>query len=200
MAINFFSAKPGSKRVKSKILIVCEGAKTEPAYFRAFRISKDVQTFEIKGVGRNTLSLVKYAKDLADRDTYKEVWCVFDKDSFTKKSVNDAFALAEKHGFNVAFSNEAFELWYVLHYHYLDTKITRKQYCDKLSEYMGAEYKKNDDSMYAILFNKRDDAVRNAKKLERAFHVPGGSPYDAQPTTSVYKLVEKLIKLELAVK
>jgi hypothetical protein len=99
-------------------LIVCEGRRTEPNYFRAFRVPANVQV-QIEGKGYNTLSLVERAVVLAAEQSYDQVWCVFDRDSFPVDSFNSALALARLHSFHVAYSNEAFELWYLLHYHYV---------------------------------------------------------------------------------
>lgn len=49
-----------SRRVRERFLIVCEGEKTEPNYFTAFRVPKDVKV-SIFGVGEDPLSLVKSA-------------------------------------------------------------------------------------------------------------------------------------------
>ncbi|HMZ32282.1 MAG TPA: RloB family protein, partial [Methanoregulaceae archaeon] len=48
------------------------------------------------------------------------VWVVFDKDSSDEnetkiKRFEDAFTIAEKENFKVAYSNEVFELWLLLH-------------------------------------------------------------------------------------
>jgi hypothetical protein len=47
--------------VKSRFLIVCEGEKTEPNYFKSFRVSKKV--VDVHGLGENPSKLVKSAKE-----------------------------------------------------------------------------------------------------------------------------------------
>ncbi len=195
MAIEIKSRKEGTRQKRKKILIVCEGAKTEPAYFNSFRVATHV--CEVKGIGDNTISLVKRAKEIKEESSdYSEVWCVFDRDSFPKKNVNNALNLAKTLGYNCAFSNESFELWYVLHFCYLDTKISRADYCKRLSTHLKSPYKKNDASMYESLKKLQDVAIKNAKKLEASVCTPGLALCDATPFTTVYKLVEKLNKLE----
>ncbi|MFH1856944.1 MAG: RloB domain-containing protein, partial [Candidatus Omnitrophota bacterium] len=51
------------RSAKKHLLIVCEGTKTEPNYFKAFITSADVK---IIGEGFNTMSLVEYAKKKAN--------------------------------------------------------------------------------------------------------------------------------------
>ena len=98
--------------------------------------------------------------------------------------------MAESYDFKVAYSNEAFELWYILHFEYLTAGINRDKYKEKLTQYLGKEYKKNSSEMYNVLLKHQGVAIRNAKKLCQ-FH--GNSiPADSNPLTTVYMLVEEL--------
>ena len=168
-----------------RFLIVCEGEKTEPNYFRKFRVPREV--IEIHGTGYNTVSLIQEAIRLRDKvagtnAAYDQVWCVFDHDSFPPDNINEAFKLAEEKTIQVAFSNEAFEIWYLLHFAYHESALSRSQYKEKLTASLGCPYVKNSETIYETLFNKQADAIRNAKKL----------PERANPSTTVYKLVEEL--------
>lgn len=188
--IDIRARKSGTRNLKKLILIVCEGARTEPAYFEAFPLSKQVR--EIVGAGANTVSVVKEAIALRAQRAYDEVWCVFDRDSFKIDRVNAAFELARKEGIMIAFSNESFELWYLLHFQYLDTAISRTDYCRKLGEKLGG-YRKNDNSMYKRLLSLQPTAIKNAKNLLRRVR-PADIPVTA-PVTTVHILVERLNKL-----
>jgi len=108
--------KVNTRKVRQRFLIVCEGEKTEPNYFNSFRVPKDVIQIEVKGVGENPSKLVESAKDLKKQEDYDQVWCVFDRDNWLPQDFNNAIQNAENQNFNVAYSNEAFELWYVLHF------------------------------------------------------------------------------------
>ena len=156
--------------VLGKYLIVCEGEKTEPNYFKwykeelnrlknALAHSKTPQCFDVKelgddfvidGTGRNTKSLLEYTIEQRNRATvdYDQVWCVFDRDSFPAQDFNEAIFSAAKQNIKVARSNEAFELWYLLHYHYYDTGISRKQYQKMLTALLNKPYQKNSETMY----------------------------------------------------
>ena len=106
------------REVKQSFLIVCEGVRTEPDYFRAFRMT--AATVKAVGQAMNTTSLVSKAISIRDSEqkkkrTYDQCWVVFDKDDFPAKDFNDALALAERNGFRVAYSNQAFEYWFLLH-------------------------------------------------------------------------------------
>lgn len=182
---------------KKRLLIVCEGTKTEPNYFKAFCITS--AEVKIVGDGFNTKSLVKYAKTEKDKAVreklpYDQVWCVFDRDSFSKEQFNEAVRMAEQHGFRTAFSNEAFELWYVLHFEYLTAGIGRVQYNKKLTKYLKKNYKKNAADMYESLLSRQKEAVLNAKKLLKTYD--NANPADMNPSTTVHLLVEELNKLK----
>lgn len=184
--------KENTKNPHKTVLIVCEGGRTEPDYFESFRLSKVVETV---GTGTNTLSLVREADMLSQGKGYDEVWCVFDRDSFPKANITAAFKLISQKKFKAAFSNEAFELWYLLHFQYLDTENTRAQYCEMLSRAMGQKYEKNNPGMYDLLLSRQDKAIQYAKKLDKLMPLTAGNEADCKPTTSVYKLVERLNEL-----
>lgn len=132
--------KSNTRKPKQRFLIVCEGEKTEPNYFRYFRVPKEV--IDVKGVGENPSKLVNSAKEYAESEDYDQVWCVFDRDDWPKQDFNNAIRNAEDQGFKVAYSNEAFELWYVLHFEFLNTGIPRKDYMKKLDKHLGYKYQK----------------------------------------------------------
>ncbi|KTT63868.1 hypothetical protein NS383_18085 [Pseudomonas oryzihabitans] len=184
--------KVNTKSTKRKILIVCEGERTEPSYFKTFRVFKKC---EIVGAGSNTISVVNHALMMMRKENYLEVWCVFDRDSFPKARVKRALELAAQNNIKVAFSNESFELWYVLHFEYLDTQITRSAYCQKLTDVIGKKYKKNDTEMYKTLLEKQSIAISNAKRLEKRIVPTGSCSVDSYPYTTVYKLVERLNRM-----
>ena len=184
--------KANSKKPKQKVLIVCEGARTEPSYFKSFRVLQDC---EIVGAGSNTISVIEHALKKMEKEKYREVWCVFDRDSFPKSRVKTALQMAAQNKIKTAFSNESFELWYVLHFEYLDTQITRAAYCKKLTNLLHQKYEKNDASMYRLLLDKQRTAIANAKKLEGRMLPPGTCNVDSYPYTTVYKLVERLNKI-----
>lgn len=129
--------------------------------------------------------------------SFDSVWVVFDKDDFD--DFNDAIKKAHKLGFQSAWTNEAFELWYYLHFEYLDTAISREAYIDKLQDAFrkkmgdeGFKYRKGNPDIYSLLqqYGREDLAKRFAKQL-RALHNDGNYAMH-KPCTIVDKLVEEL--------
>jgi len=205
--------------VKSKrrfFLIVCEGEKTEPNYFESLKndLPKgvlNVYDFKIVGTGNNTVSLVNKAMKLREKwqeetnRTVDKLWIVFDKDSFSDQTFNSAIqtCMAYKPDIDCAWTNEAFELWYLLHFHYYNTGISRKQYQDLIEKNFRDKgltdysYRKNSKEMYSLLetYASRDAAVKHAANLEKIYH--GQQNYSSQnPCTMVHKLVIELFGLE----
>lgn len=176
------------------ILIVCEGQQTEPLYFEAFEVYS--ASVKVIGTGKNTESLVNEAMKYIGE--YDEVWCVFDKDSFKSQQFNNACKKAEEKGMRVAYSNESFELWYLLHFQFLESKIDRKTCIEKLNrtfkEKFGETYRKNDRFNFERLKPLQNTAVKHAKRLAKNYS-SHETPAQRFPVTYVYELVEELSKL-----
>ena len=178
------------KPLRKNFLIVCEGEKTEPLYFGSFRVPKKV--FDVLGFGANTESLVKKTIEIRDSEStfYDEVWCVFDRDSFPIGNFNKALSLAKKNNIKVAYSNEAFEIWYLLHFHFHDAATSRTQYKAMLTNRLGFPYKKNDPNMYDYLVHLQETAIKNATNLINSY--VNHNPATDNPSTKVHDLVQKL--------
>ena len=184
------------KRHIRKILIVCEGEKTEPLYFKKFPEKPDVfDVLDVKGVGNNTIFVVNKAIELRDKaekigEPYIETWAVFDKDDFPQTNFEQAIKFAVENRIKCAYSIECFELWYLLHFNYYNAGMHRNNYFEKLSQLLKAPYTKNKEDMYELLKNKTNIAIKNARKL---YIQQCTQPLSKQnPITLVFKLVEKL--------
>lgn len=199
-----------TKEVRVYFLIVCEGEKTEPNYFKSFKtnIKSFVYTIDTLGEGSNTKDLVKRTVKYRDKSSqeYDSVWVVFDKDSFSPNNFNGAIELAENNDIKVGWSNEAFELWYLLHFQYRNTYMYRDDYKsaiekevnDKIAAQSKSkkpkkfEYKKNSEEMYSILekYGNQKQAVTYAKKLVLNHNCKNFAIHN--PCTRVHLLVEEL--------
>ncbi|MCX2429618.1 RloB family protein [Pedobacter sp. GR22-10] len=185
-------------------LIVCEGEKTEPNYFN--QLSKSLPrgavevTMDIEGAARNTNSLVEYAEKYRKNSTvkYDRVWVVFDKDSFSDKNFNNAIQNALNNGFKTAWTNEAFELWFLLHFQYVNHSMDRKNYQGFLEREVERitgkkyKYKKNDPNMHSflLLHGNQKQASQWAEKLIKNFSDNKYATHN--PSTRVHHLIEEL--------
>lgn len=200
--------KEKRKQMYCRILIVCEGEKTEPNYFKSFKTIANgsfVYDIEAKGFGLNTIDVVKKAIELRDKAQipYDAVWAVFDRDSFPPNKFDSAIAIAELNEIGVAWSNEAFELWYLLHFQYRNTAMSRESYKKAISEAVNKSgkwsgkvkysYKKNDAQNFNIISEcgSQSDAIRNAEALCKLFN--NTAYHEQNPCTTVHKLVLQLL-------
>ncbi|MFT5916114.1 MAG: hypothetical protein ACI81T_002618 [Bacteroidia bacterium] len=208
--------KRNTKDKRRYFLIVCEGEKTEPNYFESLKkhLPKGVLTscrIDIEGTGRNTLSLVEESikiKEQLENETslsIDKIWVVFDRDSFEPDNFNEAINLCKNSlpEIGCAWTNEAFELWYLLHFHFYNTAINREMYQKLIEGNLnpklggGYRYQKNSEEMYDLLKNhgNLELAIKFATKLEIEFE--GRYDYaNHNPCTKVHHLVAELFGLE----
>jgi hypothetical protein len=193
------------REVVTYFLIVCEGEKTEPNYFKSFpkKVGKFVYDISFEGGGISTLKVVEKAIELRDKSKqkYDRVWAVFDRDSFEANSFNSAILKAKANDIKCAWSNEAFELWYLLHFHNRVTAMKRDEYKKAIEEAVNEKlgkkkkkfkYQKNDKEMYSLLgkVGSQDAAIKWAKELANG--ITGKQFANYNPQTMVFKLVEEL--------
>lgn len=125
---------------------------------------------------------------------FDEVWAVFDRDGFGAEKVHEAIQLAANENVGLGFSNEAFELWYILHFQFLDAALHRHHYLPILTDICGFKYEKNSEQFVAFLEANGDvqQAITWARTLCELFDHQ--YRYEHAPLTTVYQLVEKLIE------
>jgi len=192
---------------KPSILIVCEGENTEPSYFNQFRLSS--ATVKSIGEGYNTISLVSRAIQLASERQYDQIWCVFDKDDFAENDFNNAIQIAEAQNFKVAYSNQSFEYWLILHFDdHQGGGMHRKDYNDKINELLkpfGVTYDGNGNKKISEEFFELLDGIEtktNRKRIDLAIsranrnfdQFDHKNPAKEESSTSVFKLTEELLK------
>ena len=185
---NYRARRSDRQETIQRFLIVCEGEKTEPSYLGSFR--GPALVLDIRGFGINPRKLVDKALELGEEGEYEQVWCVFDRDECDVGDFNSALDRARSQEINVAYSNQAFELWYMLHYDFHNTAIPRQDYRRKLSKSLGREYRKNDPNMYDLLSSLQETAIQNAERLLGQYSPP--FPAADDPSTTVHKLVKEL--------
>ncbi len=191
--------------IRSTFLIFCEGTNTEPEYFNSFPIMPQANAI---GLGRSGISLVEKAIELlekqAEKDPDQQIWVVFDRDvryADGKKGDTDfdkAIKLAHQKGIKCAFSNDCFELWFILHREFQQSALNRKQYYEKLSKWLNINYEKVGKvkdfgiKLYQDFEHQTENAIKNAKKLHE-FQLDVAFSQQ-NPCTTVYQLVVELRK------
>ena len=192
------SRRQGVRDVKQSFLIVCEGECTEPDYFKAFRMT--TATIKVVGQAMNTTSLVAKAISIRDMEAakkrdYDQCWVVFDKDDFPANDFNRAIAMAQRSGFKVAYSNQAFEYWFLLHFNLYSGLLHRDNYASMLTKLCGMPYSKR-EGFGTVIYNRilqlQPVAIRNAKAVLK--EISHGNPAMEESSTTVHLLVEELNK------
>lgn len=181
-------------RESTLFVIVCEGAVTEPIYFK--KIGGDSKKIKIEIVppvnnksapkwliNNAALSVEKY--ELKEDD---ELWIVSDVDNWELAHIHELGKYCQETvQWNAAISNPCFEVWLYLHYADINTAALNscKELKSKVSQIAtGKKYPLED------VLTKINDAIVRAKKIDK-------NPTHFMPsidTTKVYQLVEALLE------
>lgn len=213
-------ARPAPARTERlTILIVCQGERTEVDYFNHFELA--TATVKTTAKAYDPEKLVDYARTLreqakADGRPYEQVWCVFDQDDSSAQQVHAALSRASAINVRVAFSNQAFEYWLLLHFleHNgagLDRKVCTSRLIELIAEanpaidYDGFGSKRISRAFFDLLEAavpvgrrgqqpRRKVAIGRARKIAAAWKAEGTPPAHQESTTWMYQLVLELQK------
>lgn len=178
---------------RESFLIVCEGKETEKIYFS--ELKKHLRAKPIQVISSDkpqAMKVVEYTiKYIENNGPSDNVWCVFDKDNLSESQFNDALALAHRNGFNVAYSNVAFELWYVLHFNGSVGAVNKGEYSRILTRHLNETYDKT-KNYHKKLIPLQGTAIKNAENYLRHFSSPAFDPFNDNPSTTVVNLVKEL--------
>lgn len=198
-----------SRSSYDRVLIVCEGGKTEPNYFRALTVDLQLNTanVEVDGdSGSSPRSVVEYAKKRYKDDSkqngsdngFDKVYCVFDQDEHP--TYNEALGLIRNSPNNIFYaitSVPCFEFWLLLHFISTTKPIARTgerspgdntRY--ELKKYLPI-YEKGDRDIYKQVKEHTVKAIERAYKAKEA----ADSVNTDNPSTLVHTLVEYLHRL-----
>jgi len=186
-----------SRQPKIRILVVCEGKKTEPLYLKRFQHHVRNQRVHVEPLGpagvpltvvQTAIDLRHQAADEARRQRdenllWDQVWAVFDMDDHP--NVADARQLAMTHDIRLAVSNPCFELWALLHFADQRAHVERGKLRAALQQHVPGYDK---ELPFAKLHAGYSEAVRRARELDDAA-IQAGRP-GRNPTTDVHFLTE----------
>lgn len=191
----------------AKVLIVCEGGKTEPNYFNELRnhYRLEATNVVISGdCGSDPMSVYEAAKEQyathrGAGDAFDRVYCVFDQDIHAGyQQALDAIARVRPGGtWQAITSVPCFEYWILLHFNYTTQPFRAagrysgcEQVIRELQNYL-PNYSKGQEGMFEQLRGQLDFAIANA---QRALLHARASRTD-NPTTLVHELAEALRSL-----
>ena len=197
--------RKGPKREPyDRVLIVCEGSKTEPSYFRSLvdRYRLSTANVEITGSGSDPRALVKTAKKLRDDekrwgDRYDTVYCVFDRDEHTHFNTASNEALSAN--LKLARSWPCFEFWLLLHFVYHRRPYapsgnrTAAENCVRELQQHLPNYTKGNTGVFEEL---KEDQLKDAKSNARHALSDAEATGEYNPSTEVHCLVAYLQALK----
>ncbi len=199
--INWYkSRKSGNRRPYKILVIVCGGQKTECKYFSNYKQRKSGLRIETLNCTENdpenlvNFALKQISKYDLDLNSGDRVWCVFDLDRTKEETLEKIKKLAEDKVM-LCLSNPCFELWYILHFGYFENNVSTKDLQNRLEEYIN-NYNKSEDYFQKLL-PKRDEAIKNAKKLNQKHEKAKIKLLSTKsnPSTQVFQLVEYILKV-----
>lgn len=185
------------------VLIVCEGAKTEPNYFNRLRTVYRLSSANVHitpADGSDPMSIVTYGEDrLRDFD---RIYCVFDRDghqnydaALRRISNSDAGRNGKLVGI---ISWPCFELWVLLHFRYSSAAFVAsggRSPCEnvvrQLKNYI-PNYAKGHKTIFDDLAPHLNTGLQHAARLARENATTGST----NPATRVHELVDYLLKLK----
>ena len=193
--------KPTSRRRNSVVYLICEGSETEIRYFKQFRSRGcSIDIIPIPSQYKSADKLVQKAKATMGNNPYYPddgdiIWCVFDRDDNTNDVLTKARTAAAKEGYQIAFSNPSFEIWFLLHFCNQVAEVEDCASVIRLLKQKGRleNYEKN-QNVYEILKPLQQKAIQRAKMRTDQLHREHTEIISRQsnPATTVAELVEYL--------
>jgi len=195
-----------TRRPRECILVVCEGAETEPNYLGSLRsaISLSSLDVEIVGQGAEIVRVVDEAIRLRDERAIKseesirlapfdEVWCVVDTECRNdnpswKRGVDRARAT----GLRLAWSNPCFEFWLLLHFELIGRSFDGYARVRPFLTRHIRHYEKSMD-YFEQLAPRIPTAIEHSKQIHRSQWQDTPNAIDCNPGTTVHELVERLV-------
>lgn len=192
----------------SKVLIVCEGEKTEPNYFEDLKRNLSLNSANIIITGQSGSSpdaVLRFAKEryLSEKtlgDPYDRVYCVFDKDSHTTytRTCDEISNMTPRDVYYAITSVPSFEYWLLLHfkyscspYNHLPKNSAANQVLSDLRTHF-PDYNKNEKNIFTNLSDKLEFAKTNASKSLNSAINSGTD----NPSTRVHELIDYLQDLK----
>lgn len=179
--------RPARREPKQKFIVVCEGAETEPSYFKLLKAHFRDALIEIEAIGPAgdplgvAMEALRRRKASPRRDSFEKAdqyWAVFDRDSFSR--FDDAVSLCEKHSLGCARSNPCFEIWLLHHVVEFDRPCTSQE---------AKTHWQQQSSSGALAPNLVDQLEQAEGRAERQLQVRNdeGTPF-GPPSTTVQRL------------
>jgi hypothetical protein len=238
--------RPSDTRIAdsvSNFIVFCEDSEIEPLYFKSFEKAGVVKVNEVPnqkhGLRNVNNAITKCVNDglmVYENGAYRRaenitenIWCVFDRDTENQDPAqvdpannldfDNAITFAGQHDIPVAWSNDVFELWFLLHFEDVapGVRLHRTQVYDRLTDILRGLHNKSAELLQLtanaqfhykpamktkrrfltitkpLLNDKINDAIGRAIQLETAFDNRQLPPHLQNPCTKIHHLIQALI-------
>ena len=203
-------ARPASYRDATLIVVACEGACDEPAYFEAMRLRLGSQRLRVEVLRREEAGnsapehvlrmLDGYAKEY-DIDADDQLWLVVDRDahSWKAKQLAEVCKTCLQKRYRTAVSNPSFEVWLLLHCegieiineYFKQTTATAAKFKTYVARHR--RDRASADAWYDHLFAHMQTAISRAQTLEKT--VEAGHRWPQSVGTHVHRLAAELRRI-----
>lgn len=183
------------------ILIVCEGSKTEPDYFKALKNKLRLSSANISICGRECgsapISVVDFAlQKQKEKYEYDRVFCVFDKDQHETytAALDKIHSQPRKLKVEAITSAPCFEIWILLHFQNTDRPYEatgNRSICEKVIQDLRRHiprYAKGMNNVFELTYPAVDEAITRAELRDRRCI----EDETDNPSTEVHNLVKYL--------
>ncbi len=188
-----FRRPTGQRRYKRMFVIVAEGKVTEQEYFQLLNDESIIRVKCLKN--RNNLTpqeaLLRVREHIRKEPLRKhdEAWVVVDKDSWAEEQLVELHNWAQsRSNYGFALSNPKFEYWLLLHFEDAKGVVTSEQCSKQLTKHLPDYYKHVDARKFT------NDRIKAATDRAKKRDNPPCTDWPRNPGTTVYKLVEKILK------
>lgn len=124
----------------------------------------------------------------ATAQAFNEYWCMFDVDEFP--NLPETYQLAAQHDIKIAVSNPCVELWFLLHFQDQTAALERGPAQTLAKRYLSCGKSLTPDALDQLV-QHHGVAMERAEKLDNK-HEGDGSPACSNPSSSVWRLVERI--------
>lgn len=217
-----FKRATNNRALIDDVIIACEDSVSSPTYFNMMieqlikekKITQDSIIIVPHDGSTHPTSVLNNLKTYKNSygktyKNFKHKWIVIDRDSprvngggHSAEDFNNAIINAKKSKIKIAYANDSFELWYLLHFEYRTTAIMR----DKIVEYVIEKLKEKEPHKFTNLTKEnikqanytklifetlllfQSIAIENAKKLFASYGETL-EPQKDNPSTTIHQLV-----------
>ena len=196
-----------------KVLIVCEGEKTEPLYFKELVDYYEIHSANVRvsgECGSDPLSVVNHGiklyedERLVESGTFDRVYCVFDRDAHTnyQAALDKLAGIKPKTVFFAANSVPCFEYWLLLHFTYTTAPYSAvggvssgAAVLKELKNYW-PEYTKAEAGAFLASLKISNDGLVYAKENAKRAFIEAKKNHTDNPSTTVHMLVDYLQQIK----